>query len=135
MIDKKEFFKLEPCPGEFHNYSLRMNFEELGEICTVGSYNILGARLMNMSWPDYLRFCRDALGAEIIGKNSLYPAIKFHKNPLTYEFVRMLNLQMNLVVWMRQHPDWREHQELLKQYEQERELKNADRKAKGLRGI
>ena len=39
----------------------------------------------------------------------------------TNAFVRLLNSRMNLVVWEREHPDWREHQDYLAQKEKEKQ--------------
>ena len=42
---------------------------------TRGSYAILAARVMNLTYANYCRMCRDLYGAEIIGKNSYYPKV------------------------------------------------------------
>jgi Obg family GTPase CgtA-like protein len=55
--------------------------------------------------------------AEIIGKNSLYPSAYFKKTPKTSALVRLLNSRMNYVMWEREHPNWQEHEEFLKQRE------------------
>jgi hypothetical protein len=53
------------------------------------------------------------VGGELVGKNSIYPGVVFNKTMKVNALVRLLNSRMNLVVWEREHPDWREHQEYL----------------------
>ena len=114
---KVEYFTLEESPYKPGKYTLRINFDRLPEMRTTGSFNLLPARLLNLSYAQYLRFCRDIVGGEIVGKNSVYPVAYFSKTITTNAFVRLLNSRMNLVIWEREHPDWREHQEYLAQKE------------------
>lgn len=114
---KVEYFTLEESPYKPGKYTLRINFDKLPEMRTTGSFNLLPARLLNLSYAQYLRFCRDIVGGEIVGKNSVYPVAYFSKTITTNAFVRLLNSRMNLVIWEREHPDWREHQEYLAQKE------------------
>lgn len=117
---RKTYFVLEQSPFAEGQYTITINFELLPPMTTTGSYNILFARLMGLSYPQYLRFCRDVLKAEVIGKNTFYPIVYFKKNLETTAFVRLLNTQMNFVMWEREHPDWREHQEYLKMKQEEK---------------
>lgn len=110
-----KYFQLEESPYHPNHYIIVPNFAELPPMSTEGSYNILGARLMNLSYADYLRFCRDIVGAEIMGKDTRYPVPYFVKSNETRAFVDLLSARMNLVMWERVHPNWREHQEYLKQ--------------------
>ena len=115
-MTKVEYFVLEESPYRPGKYTIRLNFDNFpSQLSTEGSFNILPARLMNLSYAQYLRFCRDMVGGEIVGKNSTYPVPYFDKTMTTNAFVRLLNSRMNLVVWEREHPDWREHQEYLSQ--------------------
>jgi hypothetical protein len=76
----------------------------------------------------YCRFCRDVLGAEIVGKGSTYPVVYFKKNQDVLMFVRLLNTRANLVLWEKEHPQWREHQQELAEYKEKREaLKNVSK--------
>jgi hypothetical protein len=52
---------------------------------------------MNLSYAEYLRFCRDRCGGEIIGKGSLYPVVYFTKDSPTTELVQTLNTRMEAV--------------------------------------
>jgi hypothetical protein len=43
-------------------------------------------------------------------------------------FVRLLNTRANLVLWEKEHPQWREHQQELAEYKEKREaLKNVSK--------
>lgn len=65
---------------------------------TSGSFHIIGARVMNMSYATYLRFCRDVVGADIIGKNQKYPIPVFTKTKEAYQFLDLLNSRANLIL-------------------------------------
>ena len=58
---------------------------------TKGSFGILPARLMGLSYPDYLRFCRDELNATVVGKNQLYIDPIFLKSKEFFQFLKILN--------------------------------------------
>ena len=116
-MTKKIYFVLEESPYHPGKYRLDINFDQLPEMKTTGSYFVLFARLMNLSYAQFLRFCRDEFDAEIIGKDSLYPSAYFKKTPKTSALVRLLNSRMNYVMWEREHPNWQEHEEFLKQKE------------------
>ena len=120
-MTKVEYFVLEESPSRPGKYTIRLNFDKFpSQLSTSGSFNLLPARLLNLSYAQYLRFCRDIVGGEIVGKNTIYPIVYFNKTMTTNAFVRLLNSRMNLVVWEREHPDWREHQDYLAQKEKEK---------------
>lgn len=73
----KRFFNCEETLINPGKYIIRPNFNELPLKCTIGSYNILPARLMNLSYAQYLRMCRDVYGAEVTGKKTMYPMAFF----------------------------------------------------------
>ena len=122
---KVEYFKLEESPYYPGKYTISIDFDKLPPMSTNGSYNILFARLMGLSYAQYLRFCRDMIGAELSGKGQVYPVAYFSKTMTTNAFVRLLNSRMNLVVWEREHPDWREHQDYLSQKEAAKNVSNS----------
>jgi hypothetical protein len=122
-MNKVEYFTLEESASRPGRYILRINFDKLPPMSTEGSYNILPARLLNLTYAQYLRFCRDIVGGEIGGKNSIYPVAYFTKSMTTNAFVRLLNGRMNLIMWEREHPDWREHQEYLEMKDKERQMR------------
>lgn len=124
-MTKIEYFSLEESPYRPGKYTIRINFDKFpSQLSTSGSFNLLPARLLNLSYAQYLRFCRDMVGGEIVGKKSVYPIAYFDKTMTTNAFVRLLNSRMNLVIWEREHPDWREHQEFLAQKEAARYVHN-----------
>ena len=125
-MTKKEYFYLEESPYHPGKYTLRINFDVFPSPMTAdGSFNILPARLLGLSFAQYLRFCRDIVGGEVIGKKQMYPTPYFSKTVTTNAFVRLLNSRMNLVIWEREHPDWREHQEYLAKKEALRNVSNS----------
>lgn len=82
---------------------------------TEGSFNLICARLMGLSYADYLRMCRDCFGAEIIGKGSLYPVAYFRFSKQLNDLIDGLNARANLILWEREHPDFEEHADYVKE--------------------
>ena len=119
-MNEKKYFSLRETPYRPGWYVLEINFSELPQMNTTGSYSILPARLMNISYPQYIRMCRDVLGAEVIGKNKAYPIVYFKKNLNTSAFIRLLNGRMYCVLWEREHPDWEEHQKYVAKKKEEK---------------
>lgn len=93
----KKYFYLEESPCHPGKYKVAMNFDTLPGIRTIGSYNLLPARLLCLSYAEYLRFCRDELGAEIIGKKCMYPVAYFLNESLAAGLIDNLNTRMALV--------------------------------------
>ena len=93
-------------PGK---YMIRADLEKFHLNYTEGSYNIIGARLMGLTYAQYLRMCRDVYGAEIIGKGSLYPYPVFKLSKGLNDLIEQLNARATLVLWEREHPDFEEH--------------------------
>ena len=81
---------------------------------TEGSYNVICARVMGLSYAQYLRMCRDCFGAELVGKGSLYPVAYFKKTTELLALVEHLNARANLILWEREHPDYTEHAQYVK---------------------
>ena len=77
-----EYFYYEESPINKENYFIRFNYEKLNLKSTIGSFNIICARIMGLTYADYLRMCRDVYGAEINGKNTKYPIAVFKKSEL-----------------------------------------------------
>lgn len=63
-----------------------------------GSYGVIAARLMNLSYTDYLRMCRDKYGAELRGKEGLYIVPFFADVKLCNALLKELNRRWNIVV-------------------------------------
>lgn len=87
----KKYFHCEETLANPGKYIIRPNFDKLPLKCTIGSYNILPARLMNLSYAQYLRMCRDIYGAEITGKKTMYPMAYFSTEEQATELLKELD--------------------------------------------
>ena len=95
----KIYFICEETPYHPGKYMVRLVHENLPLTYTKGSYNLLAARLMNLSYANYLRMCRDLYGAEIVGKNCMYPIAYFNgETDKMKELVKMLNKRAESVL-------------------------------------
>ena len=99
-------------PGKYLIKPIYDNFHLTG---TEGSYNVICARVMGLTYAQYLRMCRDRFGAEIIGKGHLYPIAYFKLSQELLNLVEELNARANFILWEREHPDFDEHAEFVKQ--------------------
>ena len=113
MTKVKCFIKDESAshPGKWIVLPVHENFHLSS---TTGSFNVICARVMGLSYPQYLRMCRDCFGAEIIGKGSNYPVAYFKRSKELDALVDNLNARANLILWERNHPDFQDHAELVK---------------------
>jgi len=107
MKDEK-YFVLESLPWEdqHKHYTITPNFDLLPvyKVPDGGSYNVLQARLLGLDWPNFLRFCRDYLGADVVGKGHLYPAIYFDNTEKVRQYVRLLNKTASYAMAERELP-------------------------------
>lgn len=115
-----KYVKFVETPYEKFKKVLQFDFNALPLKKTNGSYAVLGARLMGLSWPDYLRMCRDVFGAEIIGKHSMYPVIYFTQDKLTHEFELLLDKRIEIMLKNRAMPDLLEKVEQLRKEKAEK---------------
>lgn len=115
MINKVVFY-LEESPYHPGMSMIAVHHDMFHLTGTKGSYHLIQARLMNLPYAQYLRMCRDVCGAEIIGKNSMYPVAYFKDKNKAKGLVNLLNSRATLVLWEREHPDWEEHQEKVKEF-------------------
>lgn len=99
-------------PGK---YMIRADLEKFYLNYTEGSYNVIQARLMGLTYAQYLRMCRDCFGAEIIGKGSTYPVPYFKLSKELNDLIEQLNARANLVLWEREHPDFEQHAQYVKE--------------------
>lgn len=99
-------------PGK---YIIRVDLDKFHLNYTEGSYNVICARLMGLTYAQYLRMCRDCFGAEIVGKGSMYPVAYFKFSEKLIDLVESLNARANLVLWEREHPDFEEHASYVKE--------------------
>ena len=100
-------------PGK---YIIRVDLDKFHLNYTEGSYNVICARIMGLSYAQYLRMCRDCFGAEIIGKGSMYPVAYFKFSEKLVDLVESLNARANLVLWEREHPDFEDHAAYVKEH-------------------
>ena len=101
-----KFYYLDESPVNPGKYVIRLDLDKLPpELMTSGSYNVLMARLLGLEWAQFLRFCRDMVGAEIYGKNHLYPVPYFNNDLKARKLVIALNSRLNAICWEITHPN------------------------------
>ena len=95
----EKYFYLEESPIYKNKYIIRLiHYKFLFPTGTSGSYNVFIARVLNLSYADYLRYSRDRLGAELVGKQSRYVVAYYDKNQTTEAFVKLLNKRMEYIM-------------------------------------
>lgn len=92
------YFIFDDSPIQKGKFLLRPNYPLLPLKGTKGSYNLLTSRLMNLSYADFLRMCRDLYGAEIIGKNSMYPIAYFPNSKIGQPLIDELNKRVKILL-------------------------------------
>lgn len=97
---KKYFFK-EMSSEYLGKFIIKMDLDEFPNIRTLGSYSIMPARLMNLTYANYCRMCRDLFGAEIRGKNKLYPTVYFNDDESLAAILKLLNKKMEMIMIMK----------------------------------
>lgn len=103
----KNYFKLEEAMSSPHKFIIQPNHDLIDKFFKPpfqGSFGLLPARLVNLSYAQYCRFCRDILGAELIGKNCSYLHIYFQKTQEVQMFIRLLNKRMEYLEHEFDHP-------------------------------
>lgn len=100
----KKYFYLDDIPGQPNVYAIRLNHDEFPFKTPVnGSYNIIMARLCGLDFADFLRMCRDILGANLIGRVGYsYPTFKRTKE--VEAFIKFLNARAEYALYCRKHP-------------------------------
>ena len=114
-MKKEKIFYREESASHPGKYLIRVDHEKFHLEHTDGSFNVIGARLMGLTYPNYLRMCRDCFGAEIIGKGSIYPVAYFNLSQGLMDLIENLNARANLILWEREHPDFEEHAAYVKE--------------------
>ena len=101
----KKYFKLESSPTYPEKYIITIDSLDFPMPNGItGSFGVLIARLMNLDYVTCLRYVRDVLGAEIIGKNSRYMSVYYDYTPDVLSFIRLLNARMAYVMNEQTHP-------------------------------
>ncbi len=105
-MEHLQHFTLEESAEYADKYQIRMNIDTFNPFMgtTSGSYHVMAARLMNLDYPTYLRFCRDILGAELIGRNELYVRPVFDLTEEVRTFVKILNKRADYIMSEAQNP-------------------------------
>lgn len=99
------YFYFESTPTVKDKYVIKVKRAELPFISNNrGSYNVFIARVLNLSYASYLRYCRDRLGADLIGKNKRYVVPYFDRNETTEMFLKLLNDRMKYILNEYNHP-------------------------------
>ena len=104
-----EIFYLDTTPSMPNTWIIRVNHELFHLTSTHGSYNLLCARLMNLSYANYLRLCRDEFHALVVGKNTYYPIAYFTDKNMAQLLCNLLNQRAKYVLFEREHPDFEQH--------------------------
>ena len=99
---KKTYFRFEESPIQKNKYLIFPVHDNLPLTGTSGSYALLPARLLNLSYAQYLRFCRDVYGANIIGKKNFYPIAYFDLNDKTKELIELLNKRAEMALYIKE---------------------------------
>lgn len=90
----KNFYKIEQSPVS-KKWLIKINFDKLGEpIYTDGSYSVMPARTLGLSYANYLRYCRDNYNATLVGKGEKYPIAMFDFEVEAKKLLSLLNSRM-----------------------------------------
>lgn len=101
----EKYFYLDTSPVYANKYIIRVNTDKMPfPKGTSGSYNVLAARLLNLSYAEYLRYARDRLGAELVGKKTKYVVAYFDRNEETLALIKLLNSRMEYIMNERKFP-------------------------------
>lgn len=85
-------------------YLIKVNFNEYPLQISGGSFSVIEARVMGLTYANYLRMCRDIFGAEIEGKNSLYPTAYFKYGEGLHALIKHLNARMTSLLFYKEFP-------------------------------
>lgn len=94
----KAYFYLDDIPRYPTMKIIRVKHESWPDMRTEGSYAILPCRLMGLGYADYLRYCRDVLGAKVISNGGVYCLVLFEETEKASEFIKFLNKRADFVI-------------------------------------
>ena len=96
----KQYFHYEDTPYKPGYYIVKINHDTMPITGTLGSCNVLMARIFNLSYAEFLRMCRDKFNATIIGKGTIYGMPYFKPENLDdlKELVRLLNQRTDAIL-------------------------------------
>jgi hypothetical protein len=109
----EKFFYLEESPIYKGKYLIRMDHDKfLFPTGTRGSYSVFPARVLNLDYATYLRYVRDELGAELMGKNSKYVIPYFEMDKNSKLLIKLLNKRMEYIMNEQEFPfEYKEDEE------------------------
>lgn len=90
-----QYFEVREMIGD--NFMVGVCMESFPNIHTAGSYNVLGARVVGVSYAQYLRMCRDLFNAHLMGKGSKYVYPIFETKQDCQKLVDFLNKRLNQI--------------------------------------
>lgn len=94
----KEYFYLEESVNYPNRYLIRLHHDLFRFPSGIsGSFNILIARVLGVSYPDYLRYVRENFGAELVGVGHKYVLPYFENSEKVRIFVNGLNKRMDTI--------------------------------------
>lgn len=102
-----KYFYIDESPVYKEKFLIRVNGEKFIKFFPSGmsgSYNVLIGRVAGMSYATFLRYCRDVLNGEIIGKGHKYPVVFFDRSEDLVAFVKLLNKNMEFLEHLYDHP-------------------------------
>lgn len=86
-------------PSEPNKYTLCINFDKVPLKYVDGCfYGLIFSKLLNISYADLCRLCRDSFSASIYGKGVKYPSIYFNSKVEIEKLVNLLNERMDLIM-------------------------------------
>lgn len=85
-------FFLDQVPWSDDEYIISNRFDEIEMPMIQTSYQLLQARLVGMTYMEFLEFCRDSLGAKVTRRpNQRWGSIYFKDTAEVRKFVEVLN--------------------------------------------
>lgn len=85
-------FFLDECPWELDTYIISNNFDQIEMPMIHTSYQLLQARLVNMTYKEYLDFCKYSLGAKVMKQpKQKWASVYFKKTSDVEKFIKILN--------------------------------------------
>lgn len=105
-------FSIEESAAYPKKYKLVFNPAKFRTTSTTGSYLVMGARVLGISYPSFLRLCRDSFDAELYGKNTLYPLVVFPDKLKANLLCRTLNAFANDIMYEVDQAEYNLQQEL-----------------------
>lgn len=101
MIERKEWFTYRDSSHDNYFQVIPKDYEVFPMNTKAGgSYNVAPARLLGISYADYIRWLRTSYPDDILveGKGHKYPVVLWKKGENLFKFIRLLNLKMSLAL-------------------------------------